>query len=458
MKKFKFTVSKNQQRYDIILQSNSENEAKERVHKEGYSILNIEEVNDIDIKGSKFLFTIESDNEIKNGVIYGEDIFKVYLKLRKDFGYKVISLFAEIDKDKSDFDKQETLKKVEEEYSLFIQKFQKQVVETKVEKAVKKEKQENVQLEDFYLKKEVEETYKLIDFVLKKIKSVIDNNMFSITPEQSEKLNNIYNSLITIKNSRNINKLREIGELALVKIGKIELDYYEKTKNNETRILLKETNGLLKKIGSKEQFVEKDKDIGYLIKNFLSQLKENFTTKNKGENSILDKETHSYIKTLVLLKKYKEKKDEIDKEIIKNFTIFIFPIGKNKEKKEIILAKKSVISQNISLLKAKLNGKVFSYTKIVKGYKKIEELFVDLLRYLAMYLKGIIFLYSLIFIVFVFINYIGISKLNINIEGINIIIYLIILYLLFSYTKGFFSFIFNFVFFVFLNIFFVVNF
>lgn len=458
MKKFKFTVSKNQQRYDIILQSNSENEAKERVHKEWYSILNIEEVNDIDIKWSKFLFTIESDNEIKNWVIYWEDIFKVYLKLRKDFWYKVISLFAEIDKDKSDFDKQETLKKVEEEYSLFIQKFQKQVVETKVEKAVKKEKQENVQLEDFYLKKEVEETYKLIDFVLKKIKSVIDNNMFSITPEQSEKLNNIYNSLITIKNSRNINKLREIWELALVKIWKIELDYYEKTKNNETRILLKETNWLLKKIWSKEQFVEKDKDIWYLIKNFLSQLKENFTTKNKWENSILDKETHSYIKTLVLLKKYKEKKDEIDKEIIKNFTIFIFPIWKNKEKKEIILAKKSVISQNISLLKAKLNWKVFSYTKIVKWYKKIEELFVDLLRYLAMYLKWIIFLYSLIFIVFVFINYIWISKLNINIEWINIIIYLIILYLLFSYTKGFFSFIFNFVFFVFLNIFFVVNF
>jgi hypothetical protein len=34
MKKFKFTVSKNQKKYDIVLQSESEVEAKERVHKE----------------------------------------------------------------------------------------------------------------------------------------------------------------------------------------------------------------------------------------------------------------------------------------------------------------------------------------------------------------------------------------------------------------------------------------
>lgn len=455
MKKYKFTVSKNQKKYDIVLQADSEVIAKERVHKEWYSILNVEEISDLDIKWSKFIFTIETNWEVKNWVIYGEDIFKVYLKLRKDFWYNVVTLFAENDKEKTESEKQETLKKVEEEYNLYIQKFQKSVIETKEEKT---EKKDATQIEDFYLKKEVEETYKLIDFVLKKIKNVNDNNLFQITPDQKDRLNSIYISLVSIKNSRNINKLREIWELALVKIWKLELDYLDKTKSKETRVLLKETNSLLKKIWSKEQFVEKDKDLGYIIKNIYLQVKEFFAVKIKSNSNFLDKETHSYIKTLVLLKKYKEKKEELDKEIMENISVFIFPFWSNREKKEIILAKKSVISQNISLLKAKLNWKVYSYTKIVKWFRKLEEMFLGLLKYLKVYIKVIIFTYSVIFFSLVFVNYLWVSNFDINLEWINMALYLIILYILFSFTKGFFTFTFNFVFFVFLNIFFVVNF
>ena len=46
----------------------------------------------------------------------------------------------------------------------------------------------------------------------------INNAYFDISKEQKEKLIFIYNSLIALKNSRNINKLREIIELALIKI------------------------------------------------------------------------------------------------------------------------------------------------------------------------------------------------------------------------------------------------
>jgi hypothetical protein len=58
---FKFIVSKNQKRYDLILQSNTEIEARDKLHKEGYSILNVEQIDNLDILGSKFLFTVIKD-------------------------------------------------------------------------------------------------------------------------------------------------------------------------------------------------------------------------------------------------------------------------------------------------------------------------------------------------------------------------------------------------------------
>jgi hypothetical protein len=58
---FKFIVSKNQKRYDLILQANSEIEARDKLHKEGYSILNVEQIDNLDILGSKFLFTVIKD-------------------------------------------------------------------------------------------------------------------------------------------------------------------------------------------------------------------------------------------------------------------------------------------------------------------------------------------------------------------------------------------------------------
>jgi hypothetical protein len=80
------------------------------------------------------------------------------------------------------------------------------------------------------------------------MQNLINNVFFELPVEQNEKLVLIYNSLISIKNSRNINKLREIIELALIKIGKIELEYLEKTKDEKIGFLLKETNNLLKTV------------------------------------------------------------------------------------------------------------------------------------------------------------------------------------------------------------------
>jgi len=61
------------------------------------------------------------------------------------------------------------------------------------------------------MKKELDETYKLIEFVLKKMRGVIENSQFyDINPLQKEKLKEIYNSIVKIKKSTNISKLKQI--------------------------------------------------------------------------------------------------------------------------------------------------------------------------------------------------------------------------------------------------------
>lgn len=450
---FKFVVSKNQKKYELIIKANSEIEARDRLHNEGYSILNVEKIDNLNILGNKFLFTVVKDLEIKNWIIYWEDIFKVYLKLKKEFDYNVISLYSEQDKDKSEEYKKDILKKIEEEYYLFSNKWIKKELEEK--KEIKKiENKENILEQDFYLKKELEEIYKLTDFVLKKMQNLINNAFFEIRKEQKEKLIFVYNSLIAIKNSRNINKLKEILELALIKIWKLELEYLEATKDKKIWLLLKETNGLLKNVWSKTQILEKDKDIVYILKQKFQVIKEFFENFKKEDVNKLDKETHSYIKTLVLLKKYQEKKQEVDKELKKNL-YFIFW---NREKKEALLLKKVVINQNISILEAKLKGRVFSYTKIVKWYKELEKLFLNFLKIIGENITVIIFIYCLIFLIFINLWYFSFLNLDINMKGIVLFIYLLLILFLFNLTRGFLSFTFYFVFFIFLNIFFRVNF
>lgn len=85
MQKYKVVASKSQKKYTLIISADSESEAKEKLHSDGYSILSLHLVSGEEIEGKKFLFQIQKeDGNIKNGVIIGEDILKVYMKLTQD--------------------------------------------------------------------------------------------------------------------------------------------------------------------------------------------------------------------------------------------------------------------------------------------------------------------------------------------------------------------------------------
>ena len=144
-----------------------------------------------------------------------------------------------------------------------------------------------------------------------------------------------------------------------MKIGSIELKSIERDKNIDQRVLLKQTNELLRKIGSNQKFIEQNKDIKKIVghvfdevKVSLDSIKRNFKTEKIEK---LDKGSYSYVKTKLLKQKYKTRQKENIQNMLQNFIVFMFPFGKNKDLRDGLIIKKKVIQQNISLLDAKLS-------------------------------------------------------------------------------------------------------
>ena len=214
MKKFKLDLSKDQKKYNLVFYAESEKEARERVHKEGYSILNVIEISEWQILWNKFVFSWIKDWKKSTWKVLWDDIFKAYLKLVESFWYKIIYIYPEIEKNINDIEKNKILKQLEEQYGIYKKNKTKEKEKQKIEK-----KENGNELEHFYLKKELEEVYKLIRFVLEKIQNVIDwKEVLWVSIEQKEKLKLIYNDIVKLKKSTNLSKLRQIWEKALLKI------------------------------------------------------------------------------------------------------------------------------------------------------------------------------------------------------------------------------------------------
>lgn len=456
MQNYKISVSKNGKKYTIVFKAETENLARERVHKEWYSILSIEQITNKDNLWNAFLFSAYTKEwELKHWKIIWDDIFKVYIKLRKNLEYDVKSLFSEEDKNLTFDEKNKIIKDLEEEYNLFYKWKNNEKID-ELSKKINKEKQNNTSTDNFYLKKELEETYKLIDFVLLKLQNILsDKYKIDVSLEQKEKLKIVYNSIIKLKKSTNLSKLKEIWELALLRIWRIELNEVEKTQEEQTKKLLKETNILLKKIWSKESFIEKNKDVWYIINNFFENLNayflkiKNFQTKKEST----DKDSHSYIKNILFLKRYKEKLRENNIFIFKNFISLLF----NKELRLDTFIRRRVIKQNITLFKAKEQGVWFSYTTVKKWFNKIVEYILSFIKNIKQYLFYVIVIYTIIFILFINLNYYY-SIWESSYEWIFYFLVIFFVYLIFYFTRNLLLIILNFVFLFFIVIFWVVNF
>lgn len=454
MQKYKIVASKSQKKYTLVLSADSESQAKDKLHKDGYSILSIEIFSWDAIEWNKFIFQIQKDWEIKKWIIVGTDIFKAYVKLREELWYDVISLYPEWDNAEDDAKKkQEIIQELHNWYAL--QKKQVKIIQ---------EKQQGE--ETFYMKKKLDETYVLINSAIEKFDNIFSNKKtFNIDDQTLLKLEIIYEKLIHIKSSTNIVKLREIGELALTKIGQIELAVLEESKNKQSRDLVLHTNQLLKKIGSNNQFIEEDKNIKKKISDFLKdifwkvsleQLKKDLKQK-KQKNQLIDTNSYSFLKTILLLEKYKEKLKENTGEIQKNILLFCNPFSKSELKEKIVL-KRKVIKQNISILKAKKSWWIGSYTWVKKGYRKWIEVFFSILNFISKMLFLFILCYFLIFFFALLAWKMGLVDSNINSGAIIWILFFICIFFVFSASKNLVVLAMNLVIFSFIFIFSTINF
>lgn len=463
MQKYKIAASKSSKRYNLILTAESESEAREKVHKEWYSILSIQIAEEAEIQGTKFIFHIISGEQTKRGIIVWEDIFKSYVKLRKDLGYQVKYLYPESDENQLDDEKKaRIIHDLEQGYALKIEanpiKKEKVVVDAKEAQDIDK---------SFYLKKELDQTHELIEKVLQKFDPIVNQKKnYNLSPEKLEKLLIVYNNIIKIKKSTNISKLREVWELALIKIGDIELWALEQEKTTESQSLLKETNSLLKEIGSGRQFREKNKDLGLIINNFSKSVEaflepilhpKEFFKKKKRE---IDTESYSFLKTLILLEKYEEKLKNNNKEYFRNIFFILFPFGKNSEATEKILIKRKVLQQNITLLRAKKSWKIGSYTTIIKWSSKALEKLTEFLTSLSRVLFFVVLFYCFFFIIYLSLIrwWYQFNSFSFNYQGILYFLIILLFIAIANVSRGVFMFFLNFVFLFFILIFSIVNF
>lgn len=462
MQKFKIAVTKDQKKYTLVLQADNESLAKERVHKEWYSILSIEEFTDKVNMWKAFIFSWTLKWEEKKWKVMWDDIFKVYIKLRKELWYRVKELFPNDDINNTDEQKAKLLHSLEEEYEIFQEAEIKKI--KKVDKKPKKEENKNKNLEEtnidsFYMKKELEQNYKLIDFVLDKVKNLIDDKEINnLDLEQKEKLKTVYNSIVKIKKTTNVHKLKEIWEIALLKVWLLELHELEKHKSKEMKWMLKDTNKLLKQIGSSTQFTEKSSDYKRILWDKFQQFLDKFTNKEeKKEKKEVDKSSHEYIRTELLIRKYKEKYKQNTTNILKNIWKFI----SNKEFRSDLLLRRKVIKQNLLLYKVKQKWVNYSYTTVKKWYLALLDKIESLIQLIRQYIFWIIFFYSTFILIYINIFPLiqsDLHEINFNFKWLFYFILFIFVYLTLYIRKWFISLWVNFVILFFIIIFWIINF
>jgi hypothetical protein len=453
MQKYKIVASKSQKKYTLIISADSESQAKEKLHKEGYSILSVQEAWDNKIIWNKFLFQIEKDGEVKNGVIVGKDIFKVYIKLRDELWYNIVFLYPEGDEAHNNAEKKQKI------IGQLIKWYDLQ------QKVIKQKKTNENKEESFYLQKELNETYLLLAKAIEKFDSIFNNREnYNLDNDTFYKLEKIYEKLIHVKWSTNLSKLKEIWELALIKVAKIELQNVEKNKDKESRDLLKETNNLLKKIGSSRHFIEEDKDIKKKIQSFFNNISKALIFHKKWKNekwkwnkNLIDKDSYNFLKTVLLLEKYQDKLDTNSKEIKKNIKLFINPLSKSTYKEKIYL-KRKVIRQNISILKAKKSWWITSYTWVKKWYGKITNVIFYTFGFLWEITTFFVYAYITIFLSILSLKNIEWFNFQINTYPIVFLLLGFILIFFLHISKNLILLSLNIVFFSFIFIFSLVNF
>jgi len=493
MKLFKCFVTFKKGKFNFVIHAESKEDARDKLRKEGYSILTIQEINSIEESEKvKFYFVAENKEwKVIKWTVLSRDIFKVYLKFVEWLEYKLYELYSQEDESLSYLERKEILKKLEEQYLVY-----KKLTSRWKKTPKNQDKQENSNdskknYDNFFMEKKLSQTHKNIEEILDFTKDFLDDKIVKkLSSQEKESIQENYNNIVKVKKSTNIIKLNQIWEKILLKLWKIiikNIDDIEENnlEENQEKYLedlkqnLKKVNKLLKKVNSKENLKEKSRDIVYQLNSFLDLVKNKYKKNtNKKEKVEIDTFSNSYTKTLLLIEKYKKLQKQNKKELWKHLFIFFIPevillkfsnnskIKKINEIKENILLRWEVIDQNIKILKLKIEKNNLFILKIKKIYDFLIKYILFFLDFITKTAFFIIFSFSFIFVIFNLINYFNLEKINLNYKWLFAFIVFSIFLLLLRKTqknlkkwvKWVIISIINFVIFIFMVIFGVINF
>ena len=390
---FRAVCSKWNQKLTLSLSANNIDEARSLLHDQGYSIMEIKELSEIEVSGSNFFyFDVMLNGQLKSGKIQSDDIFKAYKKLYEDLGYDIIYIYTS--EGMVEEQKKVITAKVKDGYQLYKQSLGINVNEKKL---TEKENDE-IEISPQVLK-EIEQYNHVLDSTIEKIQNLILKHHTTITVDQKRELEVLVGSLIQTKWASNLGKLKNIVEQALTKIGKIESELIKNGIDGEKKKLLDETNSLLKQIGSSERITSEQKptfDIGKALGGFLDSLQKKKSTIEQKKK--VDTNSFIFYKNLRELNIYKENLNTTEILLLK--ALFKFQFSQVKR----LLLKKKLLQQNITIIDNRIHNRNISYTKVVKG----TTYYLDRLFYFFQKLTDIL-LYSLLLYV---ITYIGVQTLQ----------------------------------------------
>lgn len=367
---YKVVAAINGKKVELTAKFDSVEIARETLHKDGYSIIEIHETTaPADITNGVFYFEIVHQWQKKSWKIQSDDILKAYRKLVDELKYQLISISTT--PDATEEDKAYTTAKVREAYD----EYKKRNIEIEKEKPVEKKNEATESTDqDWFLAREVKKYQAIISTVYNKMEVFINTHTEALGEERISKIKELLPVLRQMRQGSNIDKLRIIGEASLIKIWELELELLAINKNLERSQFLKETNTLLRDLWSNRRIWN---DFSVARKK-ISQIFQDIFSSSEAENTkppVQRADTGSFIilKNLRELSLYKERLAVTKKEILRS-------LFWNSAKRKRLILKKRLIEQNIQIIESRISKKTFSYTKLAKGIWYYEDVIVFIIK------------------------------------------------------------------------------
>lgn len=434
---FQSICSKWSKRLTLTLSANDIEAARNILHGQGYSIIELHEavIDSVSSEWNFFYFDARVNGILQSGKIQSTDIFKSYKKLTEDLKYNIIYIYT------NEWMPEESKKiitaKVKDWYRLYKESLGEDMDEQDILRSKTEDQQEMQEISGEVLK-EIEKYSKVIDSSIEKIQNIFLRYHDKITPEHKVNLENLENSLIQSKWTKNLWKISTTVENGLKMIWETELALMKTGMTDEKQKFIDETNALLKKVWSHDRIEvesEKKDTIEYKLNHLFDKTKKIDPIKVPWDVNIstnpVKKDTNSFIyfKNKRELDIYKKKLNTTEIDIIKKFLTFQFSQWKK------LLLKKKLISQNIEIIDNRINNRVISYTKILHGIEYYIDGIFNFIRSTTSVLIYTIFLYTITYIVLYTLDILNILDVQFQWKSILFITLFTITTLLFSYMR-----------------------